>query len=51
MAAQLAIELRDLVKRYGGRVTAVDRLDLSVRYGETYGLLGPKLPPNATHTG
>lgn len=41
MAGELAIEVRQLVKRFGGRVTAVDRLALSVRYGETYGLLGP----------
>ena len=41
MAGELAIEVRQLVKRFGGRVTAVDRLDLSVPYGETYGLLGP----------
>jgi ABC-2 type transport system ATP-binding protein len=33
--------VRRLVKRFGGRVTAVDQLDLSVRRGETYGLLGP----------
>jgi ABC-2 type transport system ATP-binding protein len=41
MAGELAIEVRHLVKRFGGRVTAVDGLDLSVRRGETYGLLGP----------
>jgi ABC-type multidrug transport system ATPase subunit len=41
VAAELAIEVRQLVKRFGGRVTAVDRLDLSVPYGATYGLLGP----------
>jgi ABC-2 type transport system ATP-binding protein len=41
VAGELAIEVRQLVKRFGGRVTAVDRLDLSVPYGETYGLLGP----------
>ena len=41
MAGELAIEVRHLVKRFGDRVTAVDQLDLSVRYGETYGLLGP----------
>jgi ABC-2 type transport system ATP-binding protein len=37
----LAIEVRDLVKRFGDRVTAVDGLDLSVQPGEIYGLLGP----------
>jgi ABC-2 type transport system ATP-binding protein len=41
VAGEFAIEVRELVKRFGGRVTAVDRLDLSVPYGETYGLLGP----------
>jgi ABC-2 type transport system ATP-binding protein len=41
VAGELAIEVRQLVKRFGGRVTAVDRLDLSVPHGETYGLLGP----------
>ena len=41
MAGEFAIEVRGLVKRFGGRVTAVDQLDLLVRRGETYGLLGP----------
>ena len=41
MAGELAIEVRQLVKRFGRRVMAVDRLDLSVPYGETFGLLGP----------
>jgi ABC-type multidrug transport system ATPase subunit len=41
VTGELAIEVRQLVKRFGGRVTAVDRLDLSVPYGVTYGLLGP----------
>jgi ABC-2 type transport system ATP-binding protein len=31
----------DLTKRYGGRITAVDRVSLSVRRGEVYGFLGP----------
>jgi ABC-2 type transport system ATP-binding protein len=30
-----------LTKRYGRRVTAVDTVDLSVREGDRYGLLGP----------
>ena len=34
----LAIEIRDLVKRFG-RTTALDGLDLSVRRGELYALL------------
>ena len=33
--------MSQLVKRFGRRVMAVDRLDLSVPYGETFGLLGP----------
>jgi ABC-type multidrug transport system ATPase subunit len=37
----LAVETRALVKRYGERVVAVDRLDLRVRRGEVYGFLGP----------
>jgi ABC-type multidrug transport system ATPase subunit len=41
VAAEFAVEVHRLVKRFGGRVTAVDGLDLSVRRGETYGLLGP----------
>jgi ABC-2 type transport system ATP-binding protein len=41
VAGELAIEVRQLVKRFGRRVMAVDRLDLSVPYGETFGLLGP----------
>src|SRR5690606_27874099 len=34
------IETRGLTKRYG-RVTAVDRLDLTIEAGEVFGLLGP----------
>jgi ABC-2 type transport system ATP-binding protein len=34
------IELRGLVKRYGG-TTAVDGIDLSVKSGEIFGILGP----------
>lgn len=41
MAGELAVEARGLTKRFGGRVTAVDQLDLLVHRGETYGLLGP----------
>src|SRR3954467_7501171 len=36
----LAIRLRDLVKRFG-LLTAVDGLDLDVPYGSCVGLLGP----------
>jgi ABC-type multidrug transport system ATPase subunit len=38
---ELAVEVHGLVKRFGGGVTAVDGLDLSVRPGQVYGLLGP----------
>lgn len=36
----VVIQTRDLVKRYG-RVVAVDRLNLEIYEGETFGLLGP----------
>jgi ABC-2 type transport system ATP-binding protein len=39
--AVLAVEVSDLVKRYGRDVVAVDGLDLAIEVGETYGLLGP----------
>jgi ABC-type multidrug transport system ATPase subunit len=35
------IETRELGKRYGERIVAVDRLTLRVRRGEVYGFLGP----------
>jgi ABC-2 type transport system ATP-binding protein len=35
------VETRDLTKRYGSRIVAVDHLDLTVRRGEVYGFLGP----------
>jgi ABC-type multidrug transport system ATPase subunit len=35
------VQTRDLTKVYGGRITAVDRVALSVRRGEVYGFLGP----------
>ena len=35
------IETRDLTKRYGSHVVAVDRVSLTVRRGEVYGFLGP----------
>jgi ABC-type multidrug transport system ATPase subunit len=37
----LVIETRDLTKRYGERIVAVDRLAMCVRRGEVYGFLGP----------
>jgi ABC-2 type transport system ATP-binding protein len=41
MSDDLLIETDGLTKRYGGRIAAVDRLDLRVRRGEVYGFLGP----------
>ncbi len=35
------IETRDLTKRYGSRITAVDGVNLTIRRGEVYGFLGP----------
>jgi ABC-2 type transport system ATP-binding protein len=37
----LLVETSGLTKRYSGRITAVDDLDLGVRRGEVYGFLGP----------
>ena len=41
MNATPLVETRDLTKRYGRQLTAVDRLNLAVRRGEVYGFLGP----------
>ncbi len=41
MNAAPLVETRDLTKRYGRQITAVDRLNLAVRRGEVYGFLGP----------
>src|SRR5918998_4303600 len=35
------VETRDLTKRYGPRIVAVDHVSLTVRRGEVYGFLGP----------
>lgn len=35
------VETYALTKRYGSKITAVERLDLTVRRGEVYGFLGP----------
>src|SRR5215208_1214528 len=35
------LETRNLTKRYGPRIVAVDRVSLTVRRGEVYGFLGP----------
>jgi ABC-type multidrug transport system ATPase subunit len=37
----LLVETSGLTKRYGGRITAVDDLDLTIERGEVYGFLGP----------
>jgi ABC-type multidrug transport system ATPase subunit len=37
----LVIDARDLTKRYGERIVAVNELTLRVRRGEVYGFLGP----------
>jgi ABC-2 type transport system ATP-binding protein len=39
--SEFVIETRDLTKRYGDRIVAVDRLAMRVRRGEVYGFLGP----------
>ena len=38
---ELAIDAHGLVKRYGGRVLALDGVDLEVEAGTVFGLLGP----------
>ena len=40
MAAEEVVRVDKLVKRYG-ELCAVDHLDMSVRQGEIFGLLGP----------
>ena len=35
------VETKNLTKRYGSRIVAVDRVSLTVRRGEVYGFLGP----------
>jgi len=41
LAAELAVQLRGVVKRFAPDVVALDGLDLDIATGETYGLLGP----------
>ncbi len=38
---EFVVETRNLTKRYGKRVVAVDSLNLRLRRGEVYGFLGP----------
>ena len=40
MEPKFAIETRDLTKKYGD-LTAVDKLNITIDYGEVFGLLGP----------
>jgi ABC-type multidrug transport system ATPase subunit len=40
-AAEAAIEVRDLVKVYGGDTRALDGVTFQVAPGELFGLLGP----------
>ena len=39
--SDVLVETRDLTKRYGSRIVAVDHVSLTVRRGEVYGFLGP----------
>src|SRR5687768_7990138 len=41
MDDNLVIETRDLTRRFGESIVAVDHLTLKVRRGEVYGFLGP----------
>ena len=41
MNNDVVVETRDLGKRYGGRIVAVDQLTIRVYRGEVYGMLGP----------
>ncbi len=46
IAADDAITVRDLTKRYAGKA-ACESINLSVRQGSTFGLLGPTAPARA----
>jgi len=39
--AEPVVEVRELTKRYSDHITAVDRINLTVRRGEVFGFLGP----------
>ena len=41
MHETLLVETKNLTKRYGARIVAVDGLNLTLRRGEVYGFLGP----------
>jgi len=38
----IAIEVKGLIKIYNGKVRALDGVDLSVKAGDVFALLGPK---------
>jgi ABC-2 type transport system ATP-binding protein len=40
-STETVVEVRGLTKRYGDHITAVDRVDMTVRRGAVYGFLGP----------
>lgn len=44
------VETKDLTKRYGSRIVAVDGVNLMVRRGEAYGFLGPNGAGKTTTT-
>jgi len=53
MAAEITISAHGLVKRFQtqrGAITAVDHVDLEVRQGETFGLIGPDGAGKSTTT-
>jgi ABC-2 type transport system ATP-binding protein len=41
MTPEPVVEVRELTKRYGDHIIAVDHIDMTVRHGEVYGFLGP----------
>jgi len=41
MSGEIVLETRALTKRYSRRILAVDQLDLVIRKGQVFGLLGP----------
>jgi ABC-type multidrug transport system ATPase subunit len=41
MNAEAVLEARDLTRRYGAHLLALDRVNLQLRAGEVYGLIGP----------
>ena len=41
MSTDAVVETRDLTRRYGTKILALDRVNLRLRPGEVYGLIGP----------